>query len=106
MTVPSDFLSVWRTVVARDREIIDGTVRPEHRGPSPELGAALKEWPGTHYWVPADGEGRIVLIRSLAVQKERWWLHLSLFLFSFATVWMGGALTSGGAANLPECLQQ
>lgn len=95
MTVPSDFLSVWRTIVVRDREIIDGTVRSEHLGPSSEFDAALKEWPGTHYWTPADGEGRIVLIRSLASQKERWWLHLILFLFSFATVWMGGALLSG-----------
>ncbi len=95
MTVPSDFLSVWRTVVARDREIIDGTVRPEHRGPSSEFAAALKAWPGTHYWAPDDGAGRIVLIRSLTLQKERWWLHITLFLFSFATVWMGGALLSG-----------
>lgn len=91
----TDFLSVWRTVVVRDREIIDGTVRPDHRLPSAELTEALKEWPGAHYWSPGDGEGRIVLIRSLARQRERWWLHLVLFAVSFFTVWMGGALLSG-----------
>jgi hypothetical protein len=40
---PGDFLVVWRTVVVRDREIVDGVVAPEHRGPSPELAAALAE---------------------------------------------------------------
>jgi membrane-associated protease RseP (regulator of RpoE activity) len=103
MTQLSHFLSVWRTVVVRDREIIDATVRPEHRGPSSELTAALRNWSGTHYWSPEDGEGRLVLIRSLAAQKERWWFHLALFLLSFFTVWMGGALLSGAdvAVTLP-----
>jgi membrane-associated protease RseP (regulator of RpoE activity) len=100
MTHLSQFLSVWRTVVVRDREIVDATVRPEHRGPSSELAAALKDWSGSHYWAPGDGEGRLVLIRSLASQRERWWLHAALFIFSFITVWMGGALLSGAEVRV------
>lgn len=96
----SRFLTVWRTVVVRDREIIDATVRPEHHGPSEPLEAALKDWPGTYYWARGDGAGRLVLIRSLAPQRERWWLHLLLFLMSFFTVWMGGALLAGAEVRV------
>lgn len=95
-------LSVWRTMVVRDREIVDGVVAPEHQGPSPELRRALAEWPGSHYWADGDGDSRIVLIRSLSPrQKERWWLHIVLFVVSFLTVWMGGALLSGVQVPLP-----
>ena len=90
------FLSVWRTVAVRDREIIDGVVHPEHLGPSAELRQALREWRGSHYWADGDGEGRLVLIRCTAApQKERWWLHATLFLISFLTVWMGGTVLAG-----------
>ncbi|MFQ5704545.1 MAG: site-2 protease family protein [Gemmatimonadales bacterium] len=95
-------LSVWRTMVVRDREIVDGLVAPEFRGPSPELRRALEEWPGSHYWADGDGESRIVLIRSLSPpRRERWWLHIGLFSISFLTVWMGGALLSGVHVVLP-----
>ena len=90
------FLTVWRTMVVRDREIVDGVVRPQHRGPSMELKRALREWPGSYYWAEGDGDGRLVLIRILSPpMKERWWLHLLLFVVSFGTVWMGGALLAG-----------
>lgn len=80
----------------REREVVDAQVRPDHQGPSPQLDAALKQWPGPHYWAEGDGSGRLVLIRSLApAQGERWWLHLMLFAVTFGTVWMGGALLSG-----------
>ncbi len=93
-----EFLVVWRTMVVRDREIIDALVHPEHAGPSPALKAALNDWRGAHYWADGDGAGRLVLIRSLAAApKERWWLHIGLLLGSFVTVWMGGALLSGAA---------
>ena len=96
MTSLARYLRVWRTTVVRDREIIDGEVRPEHRGPSPQLAEALGEWPGSHYWADGDGEGKLVLIRSLApAPRERWWLHGLLFVVSFFTVWMGGALLAG-----------
>jgi len=96
MTSLGRFLTVWRTVVVRDREIIDGVVHPNHRGPSPELSQALDEWPGSYYWAEEDGAGRLVLIRTLAPPpKEKWWLHTLLFVVSFATVWMGGALLAG-----------
>lgn len=91
-----DYFTVWRTTVARDREIIDAVVRPDHRGPSPALRNALRLWPGPHYWVRGDGDGRLLLIRPLASPPpERWWLHGVLFLATFLSVVMGGALLAG-----------
>lgn len=53
----------------------------------------LEAWPGYHYWVPRDGPGRLVLIRALGrPTRERWWLHLGLFVATFVTVAAGGAL--------------
>jgi hypothetical protein len=96
------FLQCWRSTTSRDREIVDAVVAPAHRGPSPELEAALRAWPGVHYWVADDGEGRLMLIRFIGVpQRERWWLHGVLFLATFLTVWMAGAVVAGAAPDVP-----
>lgn len=105
MVIPADsplhYLAWWRTTAFRDREIVDGVVREEHRGPSPELAGALAAWPGPHYWADGDGTARLVLIRlTAAPTRERWWLHAILFVVTFMTVWMGGALLSGGASEI------
>ncbi len=101
MSSISKFFLWWRTIVVRDREVVDAVVDPAHRGPSPELEAALAEWPGPYYWAERDGEGRLVLIRALTPPKpERWFLHGILFLVTFFTVWMGGALLAGSALPL------
>lgn len=91
----------WRTTVIRDREIVDAVVAPVHRGPSEELRRALAHWPGVAYWAEGDGEGRLVLVRSLAApRRERWWLHGGLFVLTFLTVWMGGMLLGGSPVPL------
>jgi len=96
------FLEVWRSTVARDREIVDAVVLPAHRAPSPEFAAALRAWPGVHYWVEGDGEGRLVLVRPVGrPRRERWWLHAVLFGATFFTVWMAGALLAGISPDPP-----
>ncbi len=96
------FFQYWRSTVSRDREIVDAVVAPAHRGPSDQLRAALHEWPGVHYWVTGDGEGRLMLVRMLgAPQPERWWLHAVLFLATFVTMWMAGAMLAGVAPGAP-----
>jgi Zn-dependent protease len=96
------FFQYWRSTLARDREIVDAVVAPAHRGPSEALRSALKEWPGVHYWVAGDGEGRLMLVRPIGrPQRERWWLHALLFLVTFVTVWMGGAMLAGIAPHAP-----
>lgn len=96
MKVLAPYLSYWRTTLARDRELVEAVVRPEHRGPSADLHEALEDWPGVHYWATGRDDGRLVLIRTVgAPGRERWWLHLTLFFATFITIWMGGALLAG-----------
>lgn len=91
----SPFFAFWRTSVALDREVVDAVVAPEHHGPTTELNDALESWPGTFYWAD-ESRKRLMLIRSLRPNpRERWWLHGLLFLVTFATVWMAGALLVG-----------
>ncbi len=98
----SPYFLWWRTTVVHGREIVDAVVDPEHRAPSSEFREALARWPGPHYWADGDGEGRLVLIRQLVPpRRERWWLHTLLFLLTFGTVWMGGALLSGWSGAIP-----
>jgi Zn-dependent protease len=100
LMVPVEFLSHWRTVVVRDREIVEAVVRPEHRGPSAALRASLNAWPGVHYWATGPDAGRLVLVRAMApARRERWLLHALLFLGTFVTVQLGGALLLGGAVH-------
>jgi Zn-dependent protease len=95
------YFRYWRTIVALDREVVDAVVSPAHQGPSPELQSALEEWPGKHYWSYREGPNRLVLIRSLRPPpRERWWLHIVLFLVTFATVWMAGSVLVSPPANL------
>lgn len=97
---------VWRTIVTRDREVVEARVRSEHQGPSPGLAAALASWPGTHYWAQEDGEPRLVLIRVLdPPPRERWWLHGALFVVTFLTVAAGGSLVASHPVASPFALR-
>ncbi|MGD8726734.1 MAG: site-2 protease family protein [Gemmatimonadales bacterium] len=98
MTELARYFRFWRTIMARDREIIDAVVDPAHQGPSPELRRFLADWRGPRYWSREGGERRLVLIRLLrATGRERWWLHGLLFAITFGTVWMGGTLLAGSS---------
>src|SRR6059058_6066465 len=43
-------LEAWRIMRLGTREVVDGLVAPEHRGPSPELRDVLDRWKGGWYW--------------------------------------------------------
>jgi len=93
------FLLWWRRIVVRDREIVDAVVDPAQRE-TPEFQQAMREWPGVRYW-SQEAEGHLVLIRALEKpRRERWWLHAALFVLTFVTVWMGGALLAGSEVAL------
>jgi len=95
------YLRWWRTILTRDREVIEALVDPLHEGPSAELREVLAHWPGLYYWSQERGERRLVLIRrTVPDQRERWWLHGLLFVVTFATVWMGGAYLASGSLPL------
>ena len=88
----SEFLLAWRTTPLADREVVDGLVDPAHARPSPALAAALAAWPGSYYWSD-EPEGRhVVLTRPRARRRERWGLHLLLFLATLYAVTFTGAV--------------
>ena len=90
------FLTAWRTIPLRDREVIDALVDPAHAAPSAELAQALEKWPGSYYW-SAEPDGRhLVLTHPTApVSRERWALHALLFAVTLFTTTLGGAVLSG-----------
>ena len=96
------FLVAWRTIVVRDREVIDALVHPGHSRPSPELRSALAAWPGTWYWSDEDGQRHLVLTRPhAAARQERWWLHVALFLATLLTTTGIGGVVAGALPMTP-----
>lgn len=88
--------------MAADREVVDAVIAPEHRGPSATLQEALDKWPGMFYWSPG-GRERLTLIRARRpVPRERWWLHVVLFVITFLTVWLAGDSLFRGTIRLPS----
>lgn len=93
MTDPGRFFVAWRAqTLAGSRQVLEGTLRPEHAGPSPELAAALAHWPGAWYWADADRR-RLVLVRGTApARPERWLWHGALLLLTVVTTLAAGAM--------------
>jgi membrane-associated protease RseP (regulator of RpoE activity) len=85
---------------------MEGVVAPEHATPSKELASALSTWPGRYYWQNAPEGRRLVLVRPIAEARERWWLHVLLFLLTFVTVSLAGVewLSPGGLSLNPASL--
>lgn len=87
--------TAWRIIQAGPREVVEGLVAPEHRGPSPALATALKAWPHPHYWGNAD-RSELILIRPTAASgPERWPLHVALSLVTIVCALGAGAAMRG-----------
>src|SRR5437870_3970671 len=92
------FLVAWRTTTLPDREVIDALVHPAHAGPSPALAAMLARWPGSYYWSDEPDGRHLILTRPLVRRRERWGLHVALFLATLLTTTFAGAVLSGTIA--------
>ena len=89
------FLLSWRTTPLHDREVVDALVDPAHAEPSPDLAAALRQWPGTYYW-SHEPEGRhLILTRPTVKPREPWTLHAVLFVATLFTTTLSGAVIAG-----------
>lgn len=87
--------TAWREVQAGSRLVIDAIIAPEHRGPSPELKAALRAWRGAWYW-PRRDRAHLVLIRETGPpRREKWLVHVVLFLLTVSTMLGAGAALAG-----------
>jgi len=91
----SAFLVAWRTTSLPDREVVDALVHPAHAGPSPALAAVLAHWPGSSYWSDEPDGRHLILTRPLARRRERWGLHVALFVATLLTTTFAGAVVAG-----------
>jgi len=90
------FLVAWRHSALRDREVIDALVHPAHAPPSPQLAAALAEWPGSYYWSDEPDGRHLILTRPTpGRRRERWGLHGALFALTLLTTTVAGAILAG-----------
>ena len=91
------FLLAWRTIPLRDREVIDALVDPNHATPSAELAQALQAWRGSYYWSDeADGRHLVLTHPTAPLPRERWVLHVLLFVATLFTTTLAGAVIAGG----------
>ena len=83
-------------------EVIRGPLAHYLSPGDPLVEASIEAWPGAAYLAPA-GEGwMLVLTRRTAPQRrERWWLHILLFLLTLLTASVAGAYLSGRAPLAP-----
>jgi membrane-associated protease RseP (regulator of RpoE activity) len=87
--------SAWRTQQLGSREVVDALVAEPHRGPSPELGRLLADWPGAHYWSDRPA-GRLVLIRPTGRDgRPHWARHTLLFGLTVVFSLAAGAALAG-----------
>ena len=93
MTEATRFYTAWHEQeLAGTRRVLDGIVAAEHRGPSAELAAFLKEWRGAWYWGD-DLRSRLVLIHGSApARPERWLWHGALLILTVITTLAAGAV--------------
>jgi Zn-dependent protease len=88
--------AVYRVLVIRNDEVIQGVLRPDLRPGSPDLEEGLRSWPGRHYLQSGPAGVELTLVRPIArPETERWWLHLLLGLLTLATTTLAGAYLQG-----------
>src|SRR5437879_13653885 len=73
-------------------------VHPVHAGPSPALAAVLAQWPGSYFWSDGPAGRHLILTRPFRRPRERWPLHVVLFLATLLTTTFAGAVLSGAIA--------
>jgi len=89
------YVLAWRALPLRDREVIEALVHPAHASPSPELAHALQRWDGHAYWSDEPGGRWLILSRRRGAVRERWWLHIALFLLTLLTTTVAGSVLRG-----------
>jgi len=90
------YLTAWRTTPLHDREVVDALVDPAHAAPSPELAAALRDWPGSYYWSDEPDGRHLVLTRPAASRaRDAWAMHGLLFAAALFTTTLSGAVITG-----------
>jgi hypothetical protein len=91
-----NLFAVYREVVIRENEVVQGLLHPELRPDDPSVEAALRSWQGTHFLNHTPAGVELTLVRRRAVpRRERWWLHGLLGLLTLLTTTIAGAYFVG-----------
>ncbi len=95
----TDWLSlfaVYRTVVIRDDEIVQGVLHSDLDPDHPLVRSVLDKWEGTHFVHRSAAGTEITLVRAIAERpRERWWIHILLAAATFFTTTAAGAYFAG-----------
>ena len=94
MNEPLGHFVAWRTLRVGSREVLEGLLRLDSRGPSPELAHALSCWEGAWYWTDPS-KTRITLIRPLSENRPRWAIHVLLFVLTLLCALGAGSVLIG-----------
>lgn len=96
MTDWYSLFSVYRTVVIRNDEIVQGILHPDLGPDHPEVRSILESWGGTHFVYPTDDGIEVTLVRPAGPRPpERWWIHILLGLATLLTTTTAGAYFVG-----------
>jgi Zn-dependent protease len=88
--------AVYREVVIRDDQIVQGMLLPDLLPEDATVRSALAAWEGTHFLHHTPYGHELTLVRRRGVKRtERWWLHLLLGLATLLTTSIAGAYFGG-----------
>jgi hypothetical protein len=87
-----DLFETYEVAQIRHDEVVRGTLSAGLSERSPRVRALLQQWPGTHFAQAGPSGTELTLVRRLAPEaRERWWVHLLLFMLAGVTTTLAGA---------------
>lgn len=88
--------AVYREVVIRDDQIVQGMLLPDLVPEDATVRAALAGWEGTHFLHHTPHGHELTLVRRRGARRaERWWLHFLLGVATLLTTTIAGAYFVG-----------
>jgi Zn-dependent protease len=92
----TDLFAVYREVVIRDDQIVQGMLLPGLLPEDATVRAAIAGWEGTHFLHHTPYGHELTLVRRRGAERtERWWLHILLGLATLLTTTIAGAYFAG-----------
>lgn len=94
-TVWSDVIDEYSVRSIRNGHVITGRLHPGLFEDSPEVREARERWPARAHFAETEGRTDVVLVYETERPRERYGLHLGLFLATVITTLGSGALMAG-----------
>lgn len=94
-TVWSDVFDDYSVRTIRNGNVITGQLSPGLHERSPEVIRARQAWPARAHFAEIDGRTEVVLVYETSRPRERYGLHLLLFVATLITTFGSGALMRG-----------